>query len=232
MKVLIISDGHGALAQLDKLEGIAKTADLVLFGGDFAQFGKPETGLPFLKRLTALHDRVFAVLGNCDESDFLEKLEEHDISIESSLSYFSGLILSGSGGALVHTGDTPNERTDEELVGDLALVAESVPAEALADGSPWENLVLVVHHPPKDTKLDTVGKDIHVGSALVRKFIETYKPLLVVSGHIHESSAIDTLGPTTLVNPGALAEGCYAIAEITGGKTQPFTVSSIELHTL
>lgn len=232
MKVLIISDGHGATEQLDKLESVANTADLVLFAGDFARFGASETGLPFLERLAALHDRVFAVSGNCDEIDFRDTLEEYDLSIEGSLSYFNGLLFSGSGGALFHTGVTPNERSDGELVGDLALVAESVPEEALADGSPWENLVLVVHNPPKDTALDCVGKDVHVGSPLVRKFIETYKPLLVISGHIHESFAVDRLGPTTLVNPGALAEGRYAVAEITGGKTQPFAVASVELRTL
>lgn len=285
MKVLIISDGHGAVDRLDALADVAKASDIVLFGGDFAAVGHPETGLPFLKRLAALHDRVFAVTGNCDEPLFRETVEEYDLSIEGSLSYFSGLMLAGSGGGSKFTGTTPNERTDEELAGDLRLAAlaaggvswedepdddaegddtEGGTVDGFAEGiariegddagraatrtavatapkmatarepleEPWNNLIIIAHNPPKDTKLDAVAGGIHVGSPLIRAFIDSKKPLLVVSGHIHESAAIDSLGPTTLVNPGSLADGHYAVAEITGGANKPFAVSSIELKKL
>ncbi|HNY17265.1 MAG TPA: metallophosphoesterase family protein [Treponemataceae bacterium] len=281
MKVLILSDGHGAVDKLDALAEDAKAFDIVLFGGDFAAFKKIETGLPFLERLAAFHDRVFAVTGNCDAPDFRETVESYDMSVEGTLSYFSGLMLSGSGGGSKFTGTTPNERTDEELVGDLRLAALAAGgslwaddpddsgdeddsaaigeagarfadgAERLAagakvavatepraaldpasDGEPWNNLIVIAHNPPKDTKLDMIPNGVHVGSPLIRAFIESKKPLLVVSGHIHESAAIDTIGPTTLVNPGALADGRYAVAEITGGAGKPFAVASIELKTL
>jgi Icc-related predicted phosphoesterase len=275
MKVLIISDGHGAVDKLDALAEVAKAADIVLFGGDFAAFGKPETGMPFLERLAAFHDRVFAVTGNCDDPTFRETVEEYDLSVEGSLSYFSGLMLAGSGGGSKFTGTTPNERSDEDLVGDLRLASlasggapwedgpegdeeyadeearfEDVPGAPhaaskvaiapsprvlrapAAEEAPWNNLIVIAHNPPKDTKLDIVGPGVHVGSPLIRAFIEEKKPLLVLSGHIHESAAIDSIGPTTLVNPGALAEGKYALAEITGGNGKPFAVASIELKTL
>lgn len=232
MKVLIISDGHGDLARLEQIEPVAAGADLVLYGGDFAAFGKIETGKPYLERLAHLHDRVFAVTGNCDEPEFRETLEEFDISIEGSLSYFNGLMFSGSGGALHFTGETPNERSDEDLASDLHLVTESVPEGFSGSDESWSNLVVIAHHPPKDTLLDTVSGGVHVGSPLIRSFIETWKPLLVVSGHIHESAAVDRIGPTQLVNPGSLAAGQYAVAEITGGKKIPFVVSSLELKTL
>lgn len=232
MKVLIISDGHGAVDKLDELEGVAKTADIVLFGGDFAAFGNEETGRPFLERLAALHDRVFAVSGNCDSPDFHETVETYDMSIEGSLSFFNGLVFSGSGGGSKFSGTTPNERTDEDLVGDLRLVDASASDDASGESSSWNNLILITHNPPKDTKLDMIPNGMHVGSPLIRSFIEIHKPLLVVSGHIHESAAIDTIGPVTLVNPGALSEGRYAVAEIAGGNDQPFSVASIELKEL
>lgn len=228
MKVLILSDGHGVTSRLDELADAAKSYDMVLYGGDFAAIGKTETGLPFLERLAALHDRVFAVTGNCDESDFRETVDEYDMSVEGSLSYFSGLVLSGSGGGSKFTGLTPNERSDEDLVGDLHLVEES----AADSADSWNNLIIIAHNPPHNTKLDAIANGVHVGSPLIRSFIEARQPLLVVSGHIHESFAIDTIGFSTLVNPGSLAEGRYAVAEITGGNGKPFAIASIELKTL
>jgi len=241
MRILIISDGHGAKDPLDRLGPVMKDADAVLFGGDFAEVGKPETGKPFLERLAHAHDRVFAVTGNADDPLFRDSLDEYDISIEGSLSYYCGLVLSGSGGGSKFDGTTPNERTDEELVRDLHLVAECAgdenPEEEnsvkdVSSGELWNNLILVIHNPPKDTKLDVITNGAHVGSPLIRDFIEKYKPLLAVSGHIHESAAIDKIGGTTLINPGALFEGKYAIAEISGGGKKPFVIDSIALESL
>ena len=247
MRILIISDGHGAKDLLDRLGPVMKDADAVLFGGDFAQVGKPETGKPFLERLAHAHDRIFAVTGNCDAPSFKDSLDEYDISIEGSLSYYCGLVLSGSGGGSKFDGTTPNERTDEELVSDLHLVAECAGDENPDEENPveknpcekspsssalWNNLILVIHNPPKDTKLDVITNGAHVGSPLIRAFIEKYRPLLVVSGHIHESAAIDKIGGTTLINPGALLQGKYAIAEISGGGKKPFVIDSITLESL
>lgn len=53
---------------------------------------------------------------------------------------------------------------------------------------------------------------------------------MVVSGHIHESFAVDKIGETVLVNPGALMEGRYALAEIT--KNENGFEVSVELKTL
>jgi Icc-related predicted phosphoesterase len=231
MKILVFSDAHGNAAALDGLVEEASSADLVLFGGDFAAVGAPETGLPVLERLLSLNDRVFAVLGNCDDPSFREELEARDASVESSLSYFSGLILTGSGGGSRFTGDTPNERSDEDLVADLRLVEEGSAGE---DGTVtgWENLVVIAHNPPKDTNLDRIVSGAHVGSQLIRAFVERYRPLLVVSGHIHESFGVDEIGPSRLVNPGSIAEGRYAVVTLSGGGSEPFRVDGIELKRL
>lgn len=229
MKILIASDGHGVTEPLEKLREAAVDCDVVLYGGDFAALGATETGKPFLERFAKVHDRIFSVIGNCDEPGFIDELDSYDMCIQGSLSYFSGLVLSGSGGASKFTGTTPNERTDEELVDDLRLVAESVPEGTAIGDEGWDNLVVIAHNPPEGTKLDRIANGAHVGSPLIRAFIERYKPLLVVSGHIHESFAADTLGPTTLVNPGSLAEGKYAVVELSGGGKEPFRVASVAL---
>ena len=40
------------------------------------------------------------------------------------------------------------------------------------------------------------------------------QPILAVSGHIHEAFALDSIGQTAVLNPGALCDGRFAIAEI------------------
>ena len=202
MKFLVISDLHGNMDMLDKMEGIFKEADAVLFAGDFARFGDSSTGLPTLEKLCTMHDSIYAVIGNCDDPDFLKELEKRDISVEKTLTSLDGLSLIGSGGGSKFTGTTPFERTDEELLSDFAMVTQQGEGE-------WNNLIVIMHNPPKDTDCDRVESGAHVGSAGLRKFIEDYKPLAVVTGHIHESAGSSKIGGTTVINPGPLADGYY-----------------------
>lgn len=213
MKFLVLSDMHGDTAYIEKLAEQFAEADAVLFAGDFAAFKHPETGKPALDTLCKKHESIFSVIGNCDDPEFINEIEKADISVEKSLVFHNGLVLAGSGGGSKFTGTTPNERTDEELVSDLDIVTKSAAQGADANGH-WNNLVLIIHNPPKDTKCDMITGGIHVGSPLLRSFIEKAEPLAVITGHIHESAGIDKIGPTTVINPGSLAEGKYAWLEV------------------
>ena len=73
MKFLVITDLHGNLAVLDKMDKQFAEADAVLFAGDFSKYACPETGLPALEKLCKKHDTIFSVIGNCDEPLFLLK---------------------------------------------------------------------------------------------------------------------------------------------------------------
>ncbi len=234
MKILIVSDIHGAVENIEALSQEIKKADAVICAGDFARFGATETALPTLEALCKLNETIFAVTGNCDENDFIEKLEEADVNIQGTMLYHDGLFFAGSGGSLKFTGVTPNERDEDDLISDFALVESSLEENLTQEDSNqaaesvWNNLILVSHQPPKDTKLDLVTGGVHVGSPLLRAYIEKRQPLLCICGHIHEAVSTDILGQTTLVNPGPLAEGHYAIAEVkkTSGKWE---VSQLEL---
>ena len=91
MKFLVISDLHAANDKLDLLDSKFKEADAVLFAGDFAECFKPETGKEALERLCAKHESIFSVLGNCDNEDFMEELENQDICVEKALVFHEGL---------------------------------------------------------------------------------------------------------------------------------------------
>ena len=62
--------------------------------------------------------------------------------------------------------------------------------------------VLITHAPPYGTKLDDIYGE-HCGSKSIRDFIYKHKPLLAVSGHLHETAGReDYIGDSRLINPG------------------------------
>jgi len=220
MKLLLISDIHGNADILDKLDDEFKACDAVLFAGDFAEAFKDETAKPVLDKLAAKHDNVFAVLGNCDQPDFIDALDDADMNCERSIVYHEGLAICGSGGASVFTGKTPNERTEEDLISDFDICK----AEQL------DNLILISHNPPKNTKCDAVNADLHVGSQFLNDLILETKPLAVLTGHVHEGTGIDKVGGTVVVNPGSLGEkGTYAVMEVVK-QNDAWVVSNTELR--
>lgn len=230
MKLLLLSDIHGNTENLEKLAVEFSKADAVLFGGDFAKFQHPETALPVLQALSKSHECVFSVIGNCDDIDFLSEVEKADISVQASMVFHEGIVIAGSGGGSKFSGATPFERTDEELVSDFKIVENSLAQIGDKDGH-CNSLVLIMHNPPKDTACDLIPGNIHVGSDCLRAFVEKTQPLLVLTGHIHESAAIDKVGSSTIVNPGSLAEGKYAVAELkmTDGL---WSVEQVELRSI
>lgn len=204
MKLLVISDLHAHNDVLDKMDEVFKQADAVIFGGDFAECFKPETGKEALERLCKKHDNIFAVLGNCDNEDFMEDLEDQDICVEKSLVFYEGLAFAGSGGGTKFTGKTEFEREEDECLSDFDIVKNSV--EQSGDSSLWKSLILVSHNPPVGDKIDSFDGEHHAGSQKFTDFIIANKPLAVVCGHIHEGTNIEKIGETVVINPGSLGE--------------------------
>lgn len=231
MKFLVLSDIHGDLSNLDKLDSRFEQADAVLFGGDFAKFEHEETGRPVLEKLLSKHDDIFAVIGNCDNPDFLSEIEKTDISVEGTLAFHDGIAICGSGGGTKFTGTTPFERDEEEILSDYNVVENSTAECGDVEGR-WSNLVLIMHNPPKDTACDALPNGIHVGSEKLRAYIEKRRPFLVVTGHIHESAGIEKLEGTTVINPGSLAEGKYAWVEAEKDGEGRWSVTKAELLSL
>ncbi len=219
MKFLLLSDIHGNTEVLDKLDEEFKSCDGVLFAGDFAECFKTETSKPVLDKLVRKHENIFAVLGNCDDPEFVDELDNADINCERTIVYHEGLAVCGSGGGSVFTGKTPNEREEEDLVSDFEICK----AEAM------DNLILISHNPPKDTLCDAVNESLHAGSQMFKDLISELKPLAVVTGHIHEGKAIDKIGDTVVVNPGSLGlDGTYGVMELLK-QNDKWVVSNTEL---
>ena len=228
MKLLVISDLHAANDQLDKLDSQFKEADGVIFAGDFAECFKPETGKDALDKLCSKHENIFSVLGNCDNEQFIEELENQDICIEKTLVYYEGLALAGAGGGSKFTGKTEFERTEEEIISDFDIVKNTV--EDTGDKSLWKSLVLVCHNPPKATVVDAVNADLHAGSQMFADYIAENQPVAVICGHIHEGVGIEKIGDTTVINPGSFGEkGTYCWLDLEKQADGSWNVKSAEI---
>lgn len=173
--------------------------DVVAIGGDIGE-------LSLLYRIVdfAIYKPVFIVLGNHDypvREMFAAKKVLHGTSTR-----FGGYTIGGLGGSLPVQGG-PLELDETEY---LVLTKNLGPVD-----------VLISHQPPINTKTDlsydgsTETGTRNIGSIAIRKYIEETQPLLALVGHVHESPGVDTVGRTTIVNPGPFMTGNYAEVVLT-----------------
>jgi Icc-related predicted phosphoesterase len=207
MKILGIRDVHGNTARLHGMASALGMADLIIISGDITHFGGRDDAERVFNVVKGYADNVLVVPGNCDHYDVGLFLSEQGVNLDARSLKWEKYTFVGLGGSLSTPGGiTPNERTEEEL--------GSLLREAMRDVHPDKSLIMVSHQPPVRTACD-IARSIHVGSSAVRSFIEEYEPLVCFSGHIHESTCIDEIGNTKIVNPGPLNNGGYSIVELT-----------------
>jgi Icc-related predicted phosphoesterase len=191
MKILAASDIHSDTRTAEKLAIKAKKnkVDLVLLGGDIIEWGAEGKGIigPFKDAGI----EVLMVHGNHDQPvdiEFLsEKYGKGVYNLHSYYKEFKDFVVFGSGGCEWGI-NMNNEGLDQFR-------------------KKWKKFkgkkkIVLAHEPPFDTKLDDLGWT-KAGSHSLRKFIETYKPDLVLCGHIHNTFGLtDKIGKTKLINVG------------------------------
>jgi len=189
MKVLIFSDTHGDLRSLEKI--VAHPADTYICAGDLSNFGK------MLDRcgeiLKPLGERLLVLPGNHEThgqmKSFCEKFGFVDFHRQTRK--IGGSNWAGLGYSNITPFKTPGEYSETEIADALKAF----------DGIP--QLHLVVHFPPRDTKLDEYAPGQHAGSPTLRAWVEREKPLDLFCGHIHETAGLsDRLGSTQCFNVG------------------------------
>lgn len=208
MKIVCIVDIHGNIKPIDSIGDVLSSADLVIIAGDLTHFGGAKEASEVIEAVGKYNKHILAVTGNCDTKEADEYLDEMNVNLHGRTVDVNGLSFTGAGGSLPCPSPTPNVYTEEEY--------ESIFEGSLreTDGSPR---ILVSHQPPFGTLNDRLSNGEHVGSRTVREFIERYKPLVCLSGHIHEAPGIDTIGGTKIVNPGPLGTRSYAYLDVTDG---------------
>ena len=224
MRILAVSDAHGNIVALrDVVAKHIDEIDVVVSAGDLAPYGNPAGCRRMLEALAAMcRDRgvpVIAVPGN------MERLQDYDHPpegvhvVHGSHAVVHGYSFMGVGGSPPTPFSTYFELSEEEI----AHLLEKAWREAFASGP----VILVSHSPPYGTKCDLARGSEHVGSRALRMFLEHNPVLLCICGHIHESRNIDRIGRTTIVNPGPLKNGFYAIIEV-----EEYNIKRVELRSL
>jgi Icc-related predicted phosphoesterase len=164
------------------------------------------------ERLTGTGIRCLIMPGNDDEPFLNEVLDEsacvenHDGSIIEVGDYY----VAGYGWSNPTPWDTPREKPEDEIEKELRDLASRVPD--------MSRLVFNLHVPPYDSGLDFAPElrpdfsmvkagghpnMIPVGSLAVRQVVEDFQPMLVLSGHIHESRGVTKIGDSVAINPGS-----------------------------
>jgi uncharacterized protein len=189
MKVLIFSDTHGDLRALERV--VAQPADIYIAAGDLSNFGK---GLERCGEiLKPLGERLWVLPGNHETYDQMKEFcaRYGFIDFHRQTKELGGTKCAGLGYSNITPFKTPGEYTEPQI------------AHALSQFVGMDQLYLVVHFPPRDTKLDEYAEGQHAGSSTLRDWVEHEKPLYLFCGHIHETAGMkDQLGRTHCVNVG------------------------------
>ena len=193
MKILIFSDIHGDVRALEKI--VAQPADVYISAGDLSTFGR---GLDRCGEiLKPLGEHLWTLPGNhethqqmhafCEQFGFVDFHRE----LRKLPSCNGGTHWAGLGYSNITPFNTPGEYSEDEIAGALSTFEAKTP------------LYLVVHFPPRASKLDEFAPGKHAGSPALREWVERVQPGFLFCGHIHETAGLnDQIGATQCINVG------------------------------
>jgi uncharacterized protein len=210
MKLVSFGDVHMATRNLERMNGELRDTDLIVISGDLTNFGGPDDAGKVLDAARSACPRILALPGNLDRPEVIPYLEEQQVALHGRGLIIDGVGIFGCGCSNLTPFHTPLEISEEEIYETLRRGYLEV-----KDQRP---LVMVCHTPPYRTKCDRLMNGTAVGSTAARRFIEEVKPDVCISGHIHESAAVDAIGPTTIFNAGPFKGGGYIVVSFEDGK--------------
>ena len=210
MRIIAFGDIHMSSGEIRKIPGV-ETADLIILNGDLTNYGTRHDAKKILNEILSVNLSVFALIGNLDNYEINGYLDELNLNLHGQARLFQGKVcFVGIGGSNITPFRTPTEFSEEELasIGEQAY-NQGLEFKTLAEALDHSRIpvILVTHAPPHGTRLDRLRNGRHVGSRAIRAFIEKHQPDLCIAGHIHEGKGVDTIGRTTVINPGMFRQG-------------------------
>ena len=191
MRLLLFSDLHRDTTAARNLVEMSRDADAVIGAGDFATMRKGIQEI--IDALAAIERPTILVPGNSESYEELAAACRGwpaATVLHGAGTEVDGIEFWGVGGAIPITpfGSWSYDFSEDDgrrLLADCPLGA-----------------ILVSHSPPKGA-VDKSSSDQSLGSLAVLETVEKCQPLLVVCGHIHDSSGqCELIGNTPVVNAG------------------------------
>jgi Icc-related predicted phosphoesterase len=219
VKLLLVSDLHYTMRQLDWVVAVAGDFDLVVVAGDLLDISSivdPEAQVAVvLEYVARIADKTsVAVCSGNHDLDGRNDLDEQ---------YASWLAAAAANGALVDGsrfdfGDTritvcpwwDGPRTRDALGAQLASDAETLAGR---------NWIWVYHAPPDNSPTSWTGKRYY-GDEALSAWIAQYQPTIVLTGHVHQAPFSNDgawahqIGSTWVINAGRQIGPVPAFVEI------------------
>jgi len=208
MRIAYVVDVHGRPQSVPDAVTAIGEIDLLIVGGDITTGGTPDEAEEAIDSWRPLAPRVLAIAGNMDSPEIDDRLAELGITLDGRGVRLDGVGLFGVSAAPISPLRTPYELPDEELERRIARGFTAVEVCRVK--------VFCPHAPPRGTACDLLPSGEHVGSAVIRTFVEREQPDVVLCGHIHESRGADAIGRSRIVNPGPVTAGHYAVVDLDG----------------
>lgn len=208
MRLAYVVDVHGRPQAVADCVAAMPEIDLLIVGGDLTTGGTPDDAERAIELWRPLAPRLLALAGNMDSPEIDARLAELGVSLDGRGVRIGDVGLYGVSAAPISPLRTPYELSDPELEERIRRGFAAVEACRVT--------VFCPHAPPADTACDRLASGEHVGSTVVRAFVEQAQPDLVLCGHIHESRGTDTIGHSRIANPGPVSAGHYALVEVDG----------------
>jgi Icc-related predicted phosphoesterase len=203
MRSIVVSDIHAKTltAELVNLAAEKHKADNILVLGDVTNFGPMSVAVDYI---SSLKRTVYAIPGNCDPRNFPQAISKVAKDLHGRTVTVDGIKIAGLGGSNPTIFDTPFEISEEEIFSSLDAICDDV--------------TILMVHAPAFGHLDMIPSGMMVGSESIRAIVDKYRPLVVLSGHIHEARGTKEHDGTLFLNPGAAKEGFAALLTIENGK--------------
>lgn len=188
VRILAAGDFHGDVSTAKYLaeKALKEKADIIILNGDIVEEENVENIVGHFK---GTGKPVFLVPGNHDflATDFLA--EKYDVkNLHGSTVYYEGVAISGCGGANIGL----HMLSEEEI---YETVKKTQPRKS-------DKKILVTHVHPSQTKMEKFSQFVP-GSDGLKKAIDSFKPDIVLCGHVHEAEGIEEkVGKTRVINVG------------------------------
>jgi len=186
MKILAVSDIHGDLGLVKKVEKLIEkeNIDLVILAGDQTWFEKMEKGL-----VGPLTSKPALIIPSNHETEstvkMWEKMYPNLRSIHKKNLKINNVGFFGSG-----TVDWGFKEDSDQIFKELKNSHEKI--------KKLKKKIMITHCPPAGSKIELMG---FPGSVGIKKAIEKFSPNFLICGHIHEGGGlIEKIHNTQVMN--------------------------------